>query len=388
MLKILDAYTPKTKNWWTIAAHFCGNRACARAAAFLLLGSIGAFGQVTLSLSSASAVVGGSGSVDLSMSAAASQPAGLEWTYSYSTADFSSVSVVAGPAAAAAGKSLSCAGGAGLYTCLLAGLNSTAMAGGVIATATFTVSPSTVSTSSVIQLTNGIGVSASDDPLAVTATGGQVSISQPYTLTSLACTPATVITPGSAACTAGISAAAPAGGLTITTGLAAGSSLTIPSSVAVAAGSAAAGFTVNATSVSANATAVLVTTLNGTSQSFTLTLEPPPPPPTAPPPPAPASLTGLTCSPTTLASHASATCLVTLSAAAPSTGLTVTILGNQAALTVPTSVSIPAGSSSGQFSVVAGRLSGTQTATVMASLNGTSASFSLALSGGSPKHQH
>ena len=123
MRKIFDTSTPKTKNSWTIAADFCGNRAWSRAVAILLLGSIGAFGQVTLSLSSASAVAGGSVSVDLSMAAGASQPVGLQWTYSYSTADFSSVSVVAGPAAMAAGKSISCSGAPGLYTCLLVGLN-------------------------------------------------------------------------------------------------------------------------------------------------------------------------------------------------------------------------------------------------------------------------
>ena len=368
----------ETNHTWTIAR---------RATAILLLGSIAAFGQVALSLSSASAVAGGSVSVDLSMSAAAGQPAGLEWTYSYSPADFSSVSAVAGPAATAAGKSISCSAGSGLYTCLLFGLNSTTMAGGVVATATFTVSPMTVTTTSVIQITNGSGVTASDNPLSVTATGGQVTISQPYSVTSLACAPATVITPGAAACTVGVSAAAPAGGLNISTGLAAGSSLTIPSSVVVAAGSTTAGFTANASAVTADTTAVLVTSLNGTSQSFTLTLAPPPSPP-PPPPPATASLTGLTCSPTTLAAHASATCTVSASAAAPSTGLSIAIqLANQVPLTVPTSVAVPAGASSAQFSVVAGRVSGTQTATLVASVNGTSASVSLLLSGGTSKHR-
>src|SRR5690348_14776166 len=64
-----------------------------------------AFGQDVLSLSSGSVVAGQTISLDLSLTAPVSGgPAGIEWTYSYPATTFSSVAVVAGPAAAAAGK--------------------------------------------------------------------------------------------------------------------------------------------------------------------------------------------------------------------------------------------------------------------------------------------
>src|SRR5579863_3164382 len=116
-------------------------------AAVLLFAACSAFGQDALSLSSGSVVAGQTVSLDLSLVVPASGgPAALEWTYSYPATAFSSVMVVAGPAAIAAGKSVSCSGGSGLYTCMVFGLNSTTMSTGVVATATFTVSPAAAGT--------------------------------------------------------------------------------------------------------------------------------------------------------------------------------------------------------------------------------------------------
>jgi hypothetical protein len=355
-------------------ANICENRARLQTTLFFFLGASCAFGQITLSLASASAVKGGTASLSLSMNAVSNQPADLQWTFSYPATDLTSVSVVAGPAAVAAGKTIACNGGSGSYSCMLFGPQSSTIAGGVVATATFTVSPTTVSPSSTIQVINGLGATLNDLPLSVTATGGQVAIAPPPTVTKLACTPATVITPGAAACTVSVSAPAPTGGLSVATGVVGGSaSVTIPPSVLVSAGSTTAGFTGNAAAVSATTTAVLVTSLNGTSQNFSLTL--------APPASLTAStLTALTCSPNTLVSRSSTTCTVMLANPAPTGGVTVALKVSTTKLTVPPSVVIPAGSASAQFAVKVGNLNATQTAAVLASLNGNSVTFSLSLS--------
>ena len=345
----------------------------------ILAAACSAFGQDVLSLSSGSVVAGQTVSLDLSLTAPASGgPAGLEWAYSYPATTFSSVTVVAGPAAVAAGKSVSCSGSSGSYTCMLFGLNTTTMSTGVVATATFTVSPSAIGIFP-IQVLNSSGVTPSDTVVSVTATGGQVTITSPYTVTGLACAPAMVTTPGSTACTVALSGPAPSGGLTVTTALVSGSGITMPASVLVPAGLNSANFTANASAVSVNTSVVLTATLNGTSQNFTVMLTPPPPPPV--------TLTGLACSSTLLTAHASATCKITLSAAAPAGGLNLAIhLTNAVPLTVPSSVTVAAGSTSVTFSIVAGGINSNQSTTLVATLNGSSVSINLALSGS--KHHH
>lgn len=345
--------------------------------AVILAAAASAFGQDALSLSSGSVVAGQTISLDLSLTAPASGgPAGIEWTYSYPASTFSSVTVVAGPAAAAAGKSVSCSAGSGSYTCILFGLNTTTMSSGVAATATFTASPTAIGTSP-IQILNSSGVAPDNTVVSVTATGGQVTITSPYTVTGLACAPATVTTPGSAACTVALSAPAPSGGLTVATALVSGSGITMPASVLVPAGLSSANFTASASAVSVNTSIVLAATLNGTSRNFTLMLTPPPP----------VTLTGLTCSSTLLTAHASATCKITLSAAAPASGLNISIhLTNAVSMSVPTSVTAPAGSTSVTFSIVAGGVNSNQSTTLVATLNGSSVSANLTLTGS--KHHH
>jgi hypothetical protein len=73
-----------------------------------------------------------------------------------------------------------------------------------------------------------------------------------------------------------MSAPAPTGGLTVNTGVASTASVTIPSSVVIAAGSTAGGFTASGPAVGANTAAVLSASLNGSVGNFALTLVPSP----------------------------------------------------------------------------------------------------------------
>jgi hypothetical protein len=95
----------------------------------------------------------------------------------------------------------------------------------------------------------------------------------------------------------------------------------------------------------------------------------------------------LGCLATVLTSHSSTLCVVSLSALAPSGGVTVSLhLTQKAPLSLPGSVTVPAGCGTAQFFVQAGNISKTQTDSLVASLNGTSRSASLTLSASTAKH--
>src|SRR5207244_3091282 len=91
------------------------------------------FGQSNLVMSS-SIWSGSSAAMNLTLSSpAGSQPAGIQWTLTYSPRDILSINAVAAGSAVAAGKAIHCSAGAGTYTCDLAGLNSALIQNGVVA---------------------------------------------------------------------------------------------------------------------------------------------------------------------------------------------------------------------------------------------------------------
>ena len=105
--------------------------------------AICASGQnVGISMAPASGLAGTKISTPISMSADSQyQVAALEWSFSYLDADIISVQVTAGEAAAAADKTVVCASTEGSTTCLLYGLNLNFVSNGIVAEATFELSP-------------------------------------------------------------------------------------------------------------------------------------------------------------------------------------------------------------------------------------------------------
>src|ERR1051325_6879443 len=168
-----------------------------------------------LALSSGSTTQGGTVSLNLSFTSSGSQPAGLEWTIVYTASNIVSISATAGPAATAAGKSISCAGASGSYVCLASGINTNAIANGIVATVSVTLAPATTSTS--LGLTNTLGATAGGDAYSVSGTGGTITASTTglYHVSSLSCTPTTLQGAAYSTCTAGLDTAAPAGGATV-----------------------------------------------------------------------------------------------------------------------------------------------------------------------------
>ena len=351
---------------------FIRTSVCATAAMVALLSGVPAFchrsepdkaQSDSLVLSSASVVPGGTVALNLSLtSPAAGEPAGLQWTLTYSPSDISSITASAGAAATAAGKFLLCSGTAGSYTCLLTGLNTNVIQNGAVAVVTVTVSANVTQTS--IGITNALGTSPAGDTIPIAATGGSITTAAPVTLTSLTCYPSVLNSQASSACTVGLSGTAPARGVAVT--LSDGNAaLTIPASVTVPAGNSTANFIASTGTVTVSQTVVVTASLNGVSKSFSISLVAP-------------AVSSLACNPAALPSGGSSTCTITLNQTAPSGGAKVSLSSNNAVLTVPASAIVAAGSSSATFTATAGAIAdGGQSATLTATLNGASQQVTL-----------
>ena len=133
-----------------------------------------AFGQSgSISLSSGTAS-GGAVSLNLTLSSpAGSEPVALQWTFTYPPANIVSISAVPGAGIASAGKSLSCvAPGAGVYTCLVWGLNTNTILNGSVAIVNLIMAAGAAATS--IGVTNTMGASSSGNAIPLSGTGGIV----------------------------------------------------------------------------------------------------------------------------------------------------------------------------------------------------------------------
>ncbi len=90
-------------------------------------------------------------------------------------------------------------------------------------------------------------------------------------------------------------------------------------------------------------------------------------------------LSSMSCSPTTLNSNGTSTCTVILAVAVINAATTINLSSSVSQLTVPSSVSIPAGSTSVSFTATAGAVTASETATITATLGTTSTPTSITL---------
>ncbi len=93
------------------------------------------------------------------------------------------------------------------------------------------------------------------------------------------------------------------------------------------------------------------------------------------------SLSGLTCAPATMASAGSASCTVSLTASAPSGGSVVSLGqgGAGVTLSMPSSVTVPAGATQATFTIQAPAISTNSTVTLFATLNGVTKNFAVTI---------
>ncbi len=145
------------------------------------------------------------------------------------------------------------------------------------------------------------------------------------------------------------------------------STLTIPTSVTVAASANSATFSAATTAIASDQSATLTATYNSSAANTTVNLS------------APTLISSLACNPTSLGSNASSACTVTLTKAAPTGGASVALSSTNAALTVPASVAVPATATSATFSASTASLSTSQTATVTATLVSSSSGVTISL---------
>ena len=200
----------------------------------------------------------------------------------------------------------------------------------------FTATVASVSTAQTATLTASAGGVSEIYTLQLNAVSGP-----PVTpvLSGLICGNATLTGSGTDNCTVTLSAAATSGGMTIN--LASNNSaVTVPVSVTVPAGAASFGFTATATSVTTAQTATLTASAGGVSELFALQLN------AAQATPA---LSGLNCTSGTITGAGTDSCTVTLSAAATSGGMTISLASNNSAVTMPGTVTVPSGATSAGF---------------------------------------
>lgn len=137
---------------------------------------------LNLTIGSGSGARGSSVAVSISLSSpAGSEPAALQFRLTFPAGDVTGVTVAAGAAAVAAGKTASCANTTGAVTCLLWGANATLMANGVVAVATVTLSATTPANAIALQLQNAQGTTAGAVPVGALVTGGVITVLAPDT---------------------------------------------------------------------------------------------------------------------------------------------------------------------------------------------------------------
>jgi hypothetical protein len=190
------------------------------------------------------------------------------------------------------------------------------------------------------------------------------------TLSTLTVNPASVIG-GSETSTGSVtlSAPAPSGGAVVALSSSNASVATVPSSVTVAAGSTSASFTVATGAVASSTTVAISASYAGVTKSASLTVTPQPP-----------TLSSLTLNPSSVfGGLQSSTGTVTLTAPAPAGGAQVALSSNNSAASVPSSVTIPAGATTGSFTVSTSAVLFSTSATISAAYNNTTRSATLSI---------
>jgi hypothetical protein len=232
------------------------------------------------------------------------------------------------------------------------------------ATATFTVSTATIPADQTAAITAAITVGNVRQTAAtwIQLTTGTASA----TISSLQCTAYSITSNASTTCSVTLSAAAPAGGAAISIS-ANNAAVTLPASVTVASGATSASFIASTTLVSASQTVVIITaSYNGASLTASLAE-------------LPVAVSSVQCAPASVNGGSSSTCTVTIASAAPAAGAVISISANNAAVSMPASLTIPAGATSSTFTAYTSVVTTNQTVSLSALYGGVSQTASLAV---------
>jgi thermitase len=191
----------------------------------------------------------------------------------------------------------------------------------------------------------------------IAAGGGAVSVE------ALALAPSTVVGGTTAIATVTLTGAAPPGGTAVTVFSDAGH-VTVPESVLVGAGQRVVSFPVSTEPVSVVTSATISALIGGDTQTATLHVTPPTP-------------AALAVSPAAVEGGQESTGTVTLTGAAPASGMTVFLSSSHPAASVPPTVEVVAGATTAGFSIIAGVVTADTPVTLSATCAGVTRTVSL-----------
>ena len=183
----------------------------------------------------------------------------------------------------------------------------------------------------------------------------------PASLSAVSINPTSVVGGNFSTGTVTLTAAAPSGGALVTLSSSNTAVATVPASVTVPVGATSATVTVTTPPLSVNTSVTLNASYNGVNRTATLTVTPVPPP---------ASLSAVTLNPTSVTGGTTSQGTVTLTSAAPSGGLVVSLSSDAGAATVPASVTVAAGATSAPFTITTTTVINPTTVTVTGSSGG------------------
>ncbi len=191
-------------------------------------------------------------------------------------------------------------------------------------------------------------------------------------LNGLSCSSAALTGSGTDNCTLTLSAAA-SGGMTVNLATN-NSAVTVPATVTVAPGGASASFQATATSVGASQAVTLAASAGGVTETYALQLNASSQASSVVP-----VLNGLGCTTASLTGAATDSCVVTLSSLVASGGVTISLASNNAAVTLPSTVTVMAGGNVAVFTATASSVSAAQTVTLTATAGGVTETYALRL---------
>jgi trimeric autotransporter adhesin len=224
--------------------------------------------------------------------------------------------------------------------------------------ASFSVATASVTAATTATISATYGGVLGTATLTITPSGTPPTV----TVSALSLNPGSVVGGNASTGTVTLSGAAPSGGAAVTLS-SNNAAATVSASVTVAAGATTASFTVGTAVVSASTTATISANYGGALRTATLTV--------APAGPAPVTLSALSLSPASVAGGNASTGTVTLSGAAPSGGAAVTLSSNNTAATVPASVTVAAGATVANFTVNTTAVSANTTVVIAGTLGVT-----------------
>jgi hypothetical protein len=234
-----------------------------------------------------------------------------------------------------------------------AGVPPTITVAGGSTTATFSVTTMSVTSSTTVSITASANGVSEAGTLTITPV-------QTVALSSLSVSSDLVVSGDSLTGTVTLTGTAPVGGVSVSL-TSSNPAATVPVSVTVAAGSTSAVFTVNTNNVAYWTGVQLTSTYNGVTKTADFTVRPA----------ATVDLVAVSLNQTSVKGGTTLTGTVTLSAAAPPGGMPVELWTTGTCAFVPSIITVPAGSTTGTFSVATIVPSTTLQDTVTAFYNGT-----------------